>query len=143
MKNVRVFALNPLCEGVDDAAGNVQPKLVSASGKRRTPLILCELRRFLSRRNTAAIAVVAYGRPAFGTTEGANDRSTPRTQTYMALLASIKERIQGAQVRAALAVNRELILLYWGIGSEITRRQKEEGWGTKSLTLWPGTCQQL
>ena len=67
----------------------------------------------------------------------------PSTQTYMALLASIKERIQGAQVRAALAVNRELILLYWGIGSEITRRQKEEGWGTKSLTLWPGTCQQL
>ena len=35
------------------------------------------------------------------------------TQTYAALLASIKERIQSAQVRAALAVNRELVLLYW------------------------------
>jgi hypothetical protein len=64
-------------------------------------------------------------------TEGANDRSPPDTQTYTALLASIKERIQSAQVRVALAVNRELVLLYWRIGSEITRRQKEEGWGSK------------
>jgi len=54
-------------------------------------------------------------------------------QTYAALLASIKERIQTAQVRAALAVNRELVMLYWGIGTEITRRQKAEGWGTKVI----------
>lgn len=53
----------------------------------------------------------------------------PSTQNYTALLASIKERIQSAQVRAALAVNSELVLLYWGIGSEITRRQKEGGVG--------------
>ena len=43
--------------------------------------------------------------------------STP--QTYPALLASIKERIQRAQVRAAVAVNQELVLLYWSIGKEI------------------------
>ena len=58
---------------------------------------------------------------------------TPSIENYTALLASIKERIQSAQVRAALAVNSELVLLYWGIGSEITRRQKEEGWGTKVI----------
>jgi predicted nuclease of restriction endonuclease-like (RecB) superfamily len=58
---------------------------------------------------------------------------TPSTQNYAALLASIKERIQTAQVRAAVAVNRELVLLYWGIGTEITRRQKAEGWGTKVI----------
>lgn len=56
---------------------------------------------------------------------------TPSTQTYAALLASIKDRIQTAQVRAALAVNRELVLLYWGIGKEILSRQSEEGWGSK------------
>ncbi len=56
---------------------------------------------------------------------------SPSTQTYAALLTSIKERIQNAQVRAAVAVNHELVLLYWGIGTEINRRQKEEGWGTK------------
>lgn len=59
--------------------------------------------------------------------------STPSTKTYAALLASIKERIQTAQVRAAVAVNHELVFLYWGIGSEISRRQKQEGWGTKVI----------
>jgi predicted nuclease of restriction endonuclease-like (RecB) superfamily len=55
--------------------------------------------------------------------------NTPSTETYAALLASIKERIASAQVRAALAVNRELVLLYWGIGKEILARRQEEGWG--------------
>jgi len=58
---------------------------------------------------------------------------TPSPQTYAALLAIIKERIQTAQVRAALAVNRELVLLYWAIGKEILARQKQEGWGTKVI----------
>lgn len=53
--------------------------------------------------------------------------------TYSALLASIKERIQSAQIRAVVVVNRELILLYWEIGSEIARRQNAEGWGTKVI----------
>src|ERR671921_1935362 len=57
----------------------------------------------------------------------------PRTETYAALLTSIKERIQTAQVRAALAVNHELVLLYWGIGKEILARQQQEGWGTKVI----------
>ena len=61
-----------------------------------------------------------------------SDRS-PGIETYGALLASIKERIQSAQVRAAVAVNRELVLLYWGIGKEILARQKQEGWGTKVI----------
>src|SRR5436190_13516344 len=55
--------------------------------------------------------------------------STP--QTYPALLASIKERIQRAQVRAAVAVNQELVLLYWSIGKEILTQQHEKGWGSK------------
>ena len=60
-------------------------------------------------------------------------RKTSSPSTYPALLASIKERIQSAQIRAAVAVNRELILLYWDIGSEISRRQNAEGWGTKVI----------
>lgn len=58
---------------------------------------------------------------------------TPIPKTYAALLASIKERIQTAQVRAALAVNRELVILYWEIGREFLTRQKEEGWGAKVI----------
>lgn len=57
----------------------------------------------------------------------------PSTSSYTSLLTSIKERIQGAQVRAAVSVNRELVVLYWGIGSEINRRQGEEGWGAKVI----------
>ena len=51
--------------------------------------------------------------------------------TYAPLLAYLKARVRAAQVKAAVAVNRELILLYWHIGREILRAQKAEGWGTK------------
>ena len=52
---------------------------------------------------------------------------------YEKLLAEIKQRIRSAQTRAALAVNRELVLLYWQIGREIVERQSREGWGAKVI----------
>jgi predicted nuclease of restriction endonuclease-like (RecB) superfamily len=52
---------------------------------------------------------------------------------YAELLGQLKERIRSAQVRAALAVNRELVLLYWQIGREILARQGREGWGTRVI----------
>ena len=48
---------------------------------------------------------------------------------YHELLTQIKERIRTAQLRAASAVNRELIELYWQIGQSIVERQRSEGWG--------------
>ncbi|QEH35052.1 hypothetical protein OJF2_35970 [Aquisphaera giovannonii] len=53
----------------------------------------------------------------------------PSTASYAALLDDLKARIRTAQVKAALAVNRELIGLYWDIGRTIVERQKSEGWG--------------
>jgi len=50
-----------------------------------------------------------------------------------ALLNEIKERVRTAQLRAALAVNRELIPLYWSIGWDISSRFDTEGWGTKVI----------
>lgn len=50
---------------------------------------------------------------------------------YDELLHDLKERVQQAQVRAALSVNRELILLYWQIGRDISARMQAEGWGAK------------
>jgi predicted nuclease of restriction endonuclease-like (RecB) superfamily len=50
---------------------------------------------------------------------------------YDDFFRSLKERIRSTQVKAALAVNRELVLLYWQIGREILERQQQEGWGTK------------
>lgn len=45
------------------------------------------------------------------------------------LLKEIKNRIQQAQSRAVLAVNAELVQLYWNIGKLIDGRQSDEGWG--------------
>ena len=52
---------------------------------------------------------------------------------YAALLAGLQERIRGAQVRAVLSVNRELVLLYWQIGREILAQQGAQGWGAKVI----------
>lgn len=52
---------------------------------------------------------------------------------YQDYLAQLKERIRSAQVKAALAVNRELVLLYWEIGRDILQRQAQQGWGTKVI----------
>ena len=49
--------------------------------------------------------------------------------TYTGLLADIKSRIRSAQTRAVLAVNGELIRLYWQIGQLLDARQALEGWG--------------
>ncbi|HUG25359.1 PDDEXK nuclease domain-containing protein [Piscinibacter sp.] len=50
---------------------------------------------------------------------------------YADWLAELKTRVHSAQQRAALAVNRELVLLYWQIGRDILERQSREGWGAK------------
>lgn len=55
----------------------------------------------------------------------------PPTENYSALLEEIAGRIRAAQVRAALALNRELVSLYWQIGREILARQQDAGWGAK------------
>ena len=52
---------------------------------------------------------------------------------YDSFLQSLKERVRSAQLRAALSVNRELVLLYWGIGRDILARQHEHGWGAKVI----------
>jgi predicted nuclease of restriction endonuclease-like (RecB) superfamily len=49
---------------------------------------------------------------------------------YSALLADIKTRIRQAQHRGMLAVNAEMVRLYWDIGRLIQDRQRQEGWGT-------------
>ena len=45
---------------------------------------------------------------------------------YCELFADLKASIRSAQVHAALSVNRELVLLYWQIGSAILVRQEKE-----------------
>ncbi|MCB9763723.1 MAG: DUF1016 domain-containing protein [Alphaproteobacteria bacterium] len=56
-----------------------------------------------------------------------------RSSDYHALVTALKSRVQAAQLRASLSVNRELILLYWSIGRDILERQETLGWGAKVI----------
>lgn len=58
---------------------------------------------------------------------------TAPPEGYADWLAELKSRIHGAQQRATLAVNRELVLLYWQIGRDILARQAAQGWGAKVI----------
>jgi predicted nuclease of restriction endonuclease-like (RecB) superfamily len=57
----------------------------------------------------------------------------PEDDNYIAFLQGLKSRIRQAQVKAVLAVNQELITLYWQIGREILAKQQQEGWGAKII----------
>jgi predicted nuclease of restriction endonuclease-like (RecB) superfamily len=54
---------------------------------------------------------------------------------YLDLLEDIKRKIHEARTRAAISVNRELVLLYWDIGQSIIKRQQLEGWGSKVIDM--------
>lgn len=58
---------------------------------------------------------------------------TQPPEGYADWLADLKGRIHTAQQRATLAVNRELVLLYWQIGRDILARQATQGWGAKVI----------
>ena len=51
----------------------------------------------------------------------------PIPADFPIVLKEIKNRIQQAQTRAMLAVNAELVQLYWDIGRIIAARQQQEG----------------
>jgi predicted nuclease of restriction endonuclease-like (RecB) superfamily len=57
---------------------------------------------------------------------------------YDKFLTKLKDRIRHTQLRAALSVNRELVLLYWSIGRDILARQKDQGWGAKVIDRLAG-----
>ncbi len=58
---------------------------------------------------------------------------TPTPAGYADWFAELKTRIHSAQQRATLAVNRELVLLYWQMGRDILARQAQQGWGAKVI----------
>ena len=62
----------------------------------------------------------------------------PGPAGYSKLLGDLKQRIQAAQLRASLAVNRELVFLYWQIGRDILARQERESWGAKVIDRLAG-----
>ncbi|MDR6450365.1 UNVERIFIED_ORG: putative nuclease of restriction endonuclease-like (RecB) superfamily [Burkholderia sp. 1263] len=57
----------------------------------------------------------------------------PAGADYAAWLNDLKARVASARQRAALAVSRDLVLLYWQIGRDIAQRQQAQGWGAKVI----------
>ena len=55
--------------------------------------------------------------------------------TYGSFIKEIKELIYRRQYEAMKKVNSELMLLYWEIGEEINRKQKEQGWGKSVVEI--------
>ncbi len=62
-----------------------------------------------------------------------NTAMTPPPDGYGEWLADLRHRIHHARQSATLAVNRELIALYWQIGQDILVRQEAQGWGAKVI----------
>ena len=54
-------------------------------------------------------------------------------KSYIKFLDDLKIQIKQSRIKAHLAVNHELILLYYKIGLAILEKQKEEGWGAKII----------
>lgn len=50
---------------------------------------------------------------------------------YQDWVASLKAQVRSSQQKASLAVNSELIMLYWSIGKQISEKQTQSGWGAK------------
>ena len=61
----------------------------------------------------------------------ADNQTLQLTDEYKNWLSDLKNRIRSARQKALLAVNKELVLLYWQIGHEILLRQERCGWGAK------------
>lgn len=56
-----------------------------------------------------------------------------RLTGYAPFLEQLKLRVRQAQVKAALAVNSELIALYWDLGKAIVEKQEQEGWKSQII----------
>lgn len=58
---------------------------------------------------------------------------TEAPEGYSEWLADLKHRIHASRQRAALAVNSEMLSMYWKIGYEILERESDQGWGAKVI----------
>ena len=55
--------------------------------------------------------------------------SIVKTDDYKAFIRDIKQRIQTAQIKAAVTVNQELLRLYWDMAERMVAKQEQTQWG--------------
>jgi predicted nuclease of restriction endonuclease-like (RecB) superfamily len=56
------------------------------------------------------------------------------TKEYAIFLKEIKAHVKSTRIKAALALNKEAIQMYWQVGKSILEKQKQTQWGDKLLT---------
>ena len=56
-------------------------------------------------------------------------RLIKKDPAYFDFIQDIKNRVQSAQIKAAVSVNQELLRLYWDMGAKIVEKQKQTAWG--------------
>jgi predicted nuclease of restriction endonuclease-like (RecB) superfamily len=58
-----------------------------------------------------------------------DDKRSLIPEGYTEFIRDLRERVRAAQTRAGLAVNQELVLLYWSIGKDVLERRRSAKWG--------------
>ncbi|OGI09947.1 MAG: hypothetical protein A2Y40_01785 [Candidatus Margulisbacteria bacterium GWF2_35_9] len=64
---------------------------------------------------------------------GIKSGNTLAIEEYKKILEQLKKDIQQTQLQAALAVTRELIMLYWRTGTMLSEKITNEQWGAKII----------
>ena len=54
-------------------------------------------------------------------------------ETYNIWISSLKKRYRSSQIKAAMSVNREMLLFYWNLGRDIAWMKAESRWGSKFI----------
>ena len=57
-------------------------------------------------------------------------KSIVKLSEYRDWLHDLKQHIRTGQVKAALSVNSQMILLYWDLGRQIAEKQEQARWGS-------------
>lgn len=76
--------------------------------------------------------------PFEGTPSFVSRSATPVTKDYREWLTSLRQRYRQSQIKAATAVNGEMLRFYWTLGRDILTMNAEARWGTgfmKRLSL--------
>ena len=55
----------------------------------------------------------------------------PNDTEFKTWITQIKKQVRGAQIKASIAVNAEMLELYWNIGKDISERNFEKSYGSK------------
>lgn len=54
-------------------------------------------------------------------------------ESYKEWIVELKQKVKSAQIKAAVSVNKELILFYWDFGENLSHQLEQSNWGDKVL----------